>query len=90
MGLPLSVRNVDDPLHEQGVDVCHEAVRYRLHRFGFQFISQIKKRKAVGLRAGNRSGVKIGDLMLELICPAAAISTMNLVDFCGSNLQHRC
>ena len=36
------------------------------------------------------SGVKIGDLMLELIYPAAAISSMNLVDFSGSNLQHRC
>ena len=90
MGFPFSLRNVDDPLHEQGVDLYCEAVWYRWHRFGFQFISQIKKRRAGGLRAGNRSGVKIGDLMLELICPAAAISSMNLVDFCGSNLQHRC
>lgn len=90
MGFPFSQTNVDDPPHEQGVDVCHEAVRYRWHRFGFQFMSQIKKHRAGGLRADDRSGVKRGDLMLELICPAAAISSMNLVDFCGSNLQHRC
>lgn len=56
----------------------------------FSSLTRSKNAGQEGLRAGNRSGVKIGDLMLELICPAAAISTMNVVDFCGSNLQHRC
>jgi putative transposase len=25
---PLSLRNVEDLLHERGVDICHETVRY--------------------------------------------------------------
>ena len=25
---PLSVRNVEDLLHERGIDICHETVRY--------------------------------------------------------------
>ena len=89
-GFRFHIWNVEDLLHERGVDVCHEAVRYRWRRLASQFISQIKKRRAGGLRAGNRSGVKIGDLMIGFICPTAAMSTMNLVDFCGSNLQHQC
>jgi putative transposase len=33
---PLSLRNVEDLLHERGVDVSHEAIRYRClpPRFG--------------------------------------------------------
>ena len=43
---PLSLRNVEDLLHERGVDVSYESVRYWWHRFGSQFASQIKKRRA--------------------------------------------
>ena len=31
---PLSLRNVEDLLHERGVDICHETVRYWWNRFG--------------------------------------------------------
>ena len=31
---PLSLRNVEDLLHERGVDVSYESVRYCWHRFG--------------------------------------------------------
>jgi len=30
---PLSLQNVEDLLHECGIDVSHEAVRYWWHRF---------------------------------------------------------
>ena len=43
---PLSLRNVEDLLHERDVDVSYESVRYWWHRFGSQFASQIKKRRA--------------------------------------------
>ena len=33
---PLSLRNVEDLLHERGVDVSYEAVRYWWHRFSFK------------------------------------------------------
>ncbi|MBI1218638.1 MAG: hypothetical protein GC186_08835 [Rhodobacteraceae bacterium] len=34
---PLSLRNMDDPLHERGIDICHETVRFRWNRFGPMF-----------------------------------------------------
>ena len=43
---PLSLRNVEDLLHERGVDVSYESIRYWWHRFGSQFANQIKKRRA--------------------------------------------
>ena len=39
---PLSLRNVEDLLHERGVQVIYESVRYWWHRFGSQFANQIK------------------------------------------------
>ena len=38
----LSLRNVEDLLHERGVDVSYESVRYWLHRFGFKFSCEIQ------------------------------------------------
>ena len=32
----VSLRNVEDLLHERGVDVSYESVRYWWHRFGSQ------------------------------------------------------
>lgn len=48
---PLSLRNVEDLLHERGVDVSHEAVRYWWHRFGPMFASEIKKRRVSGMKS---------------------------------------
>ena len=39
---PLSQRNVEDLLHERGVDVSYESVRYWWHKFGSQFAHQTK------------------------------------------------
>ena len=50
---PLSLRNVEDLLHERGVDVSYESVRYWWHRFGSQFANQIKKRRAGGMQSSN-------------------------------------
>ena len=37
----LSLRNAEDLLHEKGVDVSHETVRYWWHRFGPMVASEI-------------------------------------------------
>jgi putative transposase len=34
---PLSLRNVEDLLHERGIDICHETVRHWVDRFGTYF-----------------------------------------------------
>jgi len=40
---PLSLRNVEDLLHERGIDICHETVRYWWNRFGPMFASEIRR-----------------------------------------------
>ena len=42
---PLSLRNVEDLLHERGIDICHETVRYWWNRFGPMFASEIRKKR---------------------------------------------
>ena len=48
---PLSLRNVEDLLHERGIDVSHEAVRFWWHRLGPLFAAEIKKRRVAGLKS---------------------------------------
>jgi putative transposase len=48
---PLSLRNVEDLLHERGIEVSHEAVRYWWLRFGPMFAAEIRRRRVDGLRA---------------------------------------
>ena len=42
---PLSLRNVEDLLHERGIDVSHETVRARWNKFGPLFAAEIKKKR---------------------------------------------
>jgi putative transposase len=48
---PLSLRNVEDLLHERGVDISHETVRYWWHRFGPMFASESRKRRIEGMKS---------------------------------------
>lgn len=48
---PLSLRNVEDLLHERGIDICHETVRFWWHRFGPMFAAEIRRRRVEGLRS---------------------------------------
>ena len=49
----LSLRNVEDLLHERGIDVSYGSVRYWWHKFGSQCARQIKKRRAGGMQSSN-------------------------------------
>src|SRR6056297_2397545 len=49
--IPLSLRNVEDLLHERGIDVSHEAVRFWWHRFGPMFAAEIRKRRIEGMKS---------------------------------------
>ncbi len=40
---PLSLRQVEDLLHERGIDISHETVRFWWNRFGPIFASEIRK-----------------------------------------------
>ncbi len=47
----LSLRNVEDLLHERGVDLSHETVRFWWHRFCPMFAAEIRKRRIVGMKS---------------------------------------
>lgn len=48
---PLSLRNVEDLLHERGIDVSYETVRFWWNRFGTLIASRIRKDRATRHRA---------------------------------------
>lgn len=50
---PLSLRNVEDLLHERGIDISHETVRFWWNRFGPMFAAAIRKRRVGGMRSSN-------------------------------------
>lgn len=50
---PLSLRNVEDLLHERGIDISHETVRFWWNRFGPLFAAEIRKRRVGAMRSSN-------------------------------------
>ena len=49
---PLSLRNVEDLLHERGIDISHETVRFWWNRFGLMFAAEIRRRRVDQMRSG--------------------------------------
>ncbi len=47
---PLSLRNVEDLLHERGIDVSHETVRFWWNRFGPMFVAEIRRKRFCRMR----------------------------------------
>jgi putative transposase len=48
---PLSLRNVEDLLHERGIDVSYETVRYWWNRFGPMFAAEVRRKRVERMRA---------------------------------------
>jgi putative transposase len=51
---PLSLRNVEDLLHERGIEVSHETVRFWWQRFGPMFAAEIRRKRVSRLRSVSR------------------------------------
>ena len=49
---PLSLRNVEDLLHERGINISHETVRFWWNRFGPIFATEIRQKRVDHMRAG--------------------------------------
>jgi putative transposase len=47
---PLSLRQVEDLLHERGIDVSHETVRAWWNRFGPLFAAEIRRKRSASMR----------------------------------------
>jgi putative transposase len=50
---PLSLRNVEDLLHERGIEISHETVRFWWQRFGPMFAAEIRKRRIEGMKSSH-------------------------------------
>ncbi len=50
---PLSLRNVEDLLHERGIEISHETVRFWWQRFGPLFAAEIRRKRVGGLRSSH-------------------------------------
>lgn len=48
---PLSLLDVEGLLHERGIDVSHETIRFWWHRFGPMFAAEIRKRRIAGMKS---------------------------------------
>ncbi|MCF3594608.1 IS6 family transposase [Rhodobacteraceae bacterium LMO-12] len=48
---PLSLCNVEEILHERGIDVSQESVRFWWNRFGPMFAAEIRRNRINGMRA---------------------------------------
>lgn len=49
--VPLSLRDVEDLLHERGIEVSHETARDWWRRFGPMFADEIRAKRRRGLRS---------------------------------------
>ncbi len=47
---PLSLRNVENLLHERGGDISHETIQFWWNRFGPMFASKIRKKRTTASR----------------------------------------
>jgi len=47
---PLSLRNVEDILHERGIEISHETVRFWWNRFGPIFAAEIRRKRVETMR----------------------------------------
>jgi putative transposase len=48
---PLSLRNVEDLLHERGIEISHETVRFWWNRFGPMFAAEIRGKRVERMRS---------------------------------------
>ncbi|MFT6006754.1 MAG: putative transposase [Pseudoalteromonas tetraodonis] len=42
---PLSFRQLEDILHERGIDISHETIRFWVERFGLEFAGEIRRKR---------------------------------------------
>ncbi len=47
---PLSLGNVEDLLHERGIEMSHETIRFWWNRFGPMFAAEIRRKRAEARR----------------------------------------
>ena len=63
---PLSLRNVEDLLHERGIDISHETVRFWWNRFGPLFAAEIRQRRVDRMRSGTHWQWHLDEVLVKI------------------------
>jgi putative transposase len=63
---PLSLRNVEDLLHERGIEISHETVRYWWNRFGPMFATEIRRKRVERMRGSNHWRWHLDEVFLKI------------------------
>ena len=63
---PLSLRNVEDLLHERGIEISHETVRFWWNRFGPMFAAEIRRKRIDRMRAFSNWRWHVDELFVRI------------------------
>jgi putative transposase len=63
---PRSLRNVEDLLHERGIEISHETVRFWWNRFGPMFAAEIRRKRVQQLRAHSNWQWHLDEVFVKL------------------------
>ena len=63
---PLSLRNVEDLLHERGIDISHETVRFWWNRFSPLMAAEIKQKRIQQLRTYSKWKWHIDEVFVKI------------------------
>ena len=62
----LSLRNVEDLLHERGIDISHETVRFWWNRFGPLFAAEIRRRRVDRMCSGTHWQWHLDEVLVKI------------------------
>jgi len=63
---PLSLRNVEDLLHERGIEISHETVRFWWNRFGPMFAAEIRRRRVERMRSSQHWRWHLDEMFVKI------------------------
>lgn len=63
---PLSLRNVEDLLHERGIEISHETVRFWWNRFGPMFAAEIRRKRVSRMRSYSNWRWHLDEVFLKI------------------------
>ena len=63
---PLFLRNVEDLLHERGIDISHKTVRFWWNRFGPLMAAEIKQKRIQQLRAYSKWKWHVDEVFVKI------------------------
>ena len=71
---PLSLRNVEDLLHEPGIDITHETVRFWWNRFGTIFASEIRRSRVQAMRSFRHRRWHLDEVFVKINVSVRSVS----------------